>query len=184
MIAELGYVAFAADIYGRGTPAENMAQWGAAAGAHRGNPDLYMSKIQAALDQVKTYDFVDTTKIAAVGYCFGGSGVVNMAILGVDVLGVVGYHSGIQTTSRVVWDSVTNNAAVKAKVLLHSGVDDDAATDVALLEQEFEAAGATYEIVRYGKDIFHSFTEWSAASPGQAMLGCIWKDLYWRVWLR
>ena len=173
MLAELGYVAFAADIYGYGTPAENMAQWGAAAGAHRGNPDLYMSKIQAALDQVKTYDFVDTTKIAAVGYCFGGSGVVNMAILGVDVLGVVGYHSGIQTTSRVVWDSVTNNAAVKAKVLLHSGVDDDAATDVALLEQEFEAAGATYEIVRYGKDIFHSFTEWSAAFPGQAMLGCI-----------
>jgi len=169
MLAGLGYVAFAADIYGRGTPAENMGDWAAAAGAHRGNPDLYMSKIHAALDAVKTYDFVDTAKIAVIGYCFGGSGVVNMAILGVDVLGVVGYHSGIQTTSRVVWDSVNNNAEVKAKVLLHSGVDDDAATDVALLEQEFEAAGATYEIVRYGKDIYHSFTEWSAAFPGQAM---------------
>eukprot|EP00434_Breviolum_minutum_P037852 symbB.v1.2.033562.t2/scaffold4190.1/size43252/1 len=169
MLAGLGYVAFAADIYGQGTPVENMQDWGAAAGAHRGNPDLYMSKIHAALDTVKTLDFVDTSKIAVIGYCFGGSGVVNMAILGVDVLGVVGFHSGIQTSSRVQWDATTNNAVVKAKVLLHSGVDDDAATDVAMLEQEFEAAGATYEIVRYGKDVYHSFTEWSAAFPGQAM---------------
>eukprot|EP00913_Durusdinium_trenchii_P002693 g2491.t1 len=168
MLAGMGYVAFAADIYGRGTPAENMADWGAAAGAHRGNPDLYMSKINAALDQVKTYDFVDTTKIAVIGYCFGGSGVVNMAILGSDVLGVVGYHSGIQTSSRVV-RSANSTVPVVSKVLLHSGVDDDAATDVALLEQEFEAAGATFEIVRYGSDVLHSFTEWSANSPGFAV---------------
>ena len=146
MLGGMGYVAFAADIYGRGTPAENMADWGAAAGAHRGNPDLYMSKINAALDQVKTYDFIDTTKIAVIGYCFGGSGVVNMAILGSDVLGVVGYHSGIQTSARVV-RSENSTVPMVAKVLLHSGVDDDAATDVALLEQEFEGAKATYEIV-------------------------------------
>ena len=169
MLAGMGYVAFAADIYGYGTPAENMGQWAAAAGMHRGNPDLYMSKIDAALVQVKTYDFVDTSKIAVIGYCFGGSGVVNMAILGSDVLGVVGYHSGIQTTSRVVRQQ-NSTVPVVAKVLLHSGVDDDAATDVALLEQEFEAAGATFEIVRYGANIYHSFTEWSANAPMQAGL--------------
>ena len=74
------------------------------------------------------------------------SGVVNMAILGSDVLGVVGYHSGIQTSARVV-RSENSTVPMVAKVLLHSGVDDDAATDVALLEQEFEGAKATYEIV-------------------------------------
>ncbi|CAJ1396165.1 unnamed protein product [Effrenium voratum] len=167
MLADMGYVAFAADIYGRGTPVEDMSDWAAAAGMHRGNPDLYMSKINAALDQVKSYDFVDTSKIAVIGYCFGGTGVVNMAILGADVLGVVGYHSAISSSARVMRGNSTT--PVTAKVLLHSGVDDDAATDVAMLEEEMEAAGATYEIVRYGADIFHSFTEWSANSPGQAM---------------
>ena len=56
-----------------------------------------------------------------------------------------------------------------AKVLLHSGVDDDAWTDVGLLMDEFEAANAKYEIARYGKDVFHSFTEWNANFPGQAI---------------
>ncbi|CAE7856846.1 K02A2.1 [Symbiodinium microadriaticum] len=56
-----------------------------------------------------------------------------------------------------------------AKVLLHSGVKDDAATDMAMLEEEFESAGATYEIARYGSGIYHSFTEWTASVPMQAM---------------
>ena len=86
MLADLGYVGFAADIYGRGTPVEDRADWAAAAGRHRGDPTLYMSKINAALEQVKSYSFVDTSKIAVIGYCFGGTGIVNMAILGVDVL--------------------------------------------------------------------------------------------------
>lgn len=168
MLATLGYVGFAADIYGVGTPVENMADWGAAATSHRGNVTLYESKIQAALMQVKTYDFVDTAKIAFIGYCFGGSGIVNMAILGSDVLGVVGYHSGIAPAVRAKV-SDTEPVAITAKVLLHSGAKDDSATDIALLEQEFERAGATYEIVRYGSDVFHSFTEWSANAAGQAM---------------
>ncbi|CAE7491975.1 unnamed protein product [Symbiodinium natans] len=167
MLAGLGYVGFAADIYGYGTPVEDMSDWMAASSAHRGNPDLYMSKISAAIDKVKTYDFVDTSKIAVIGYCFGGTGVVNMAILGMDILGVVGYHSGIQPNARVVRGNST--VPVVAKVLLHSGVMDDAATDMALLEQELESAQATYEIDRYGSGVYHSFTEWSAAFPGQAM---------------
>lgn len=168
MLAELGYVAFAADIYGFGTPVENMADWGAAAGAHRGNPDLYMAKINAALEQLETYNYVNTSQIAVVGYCFGGTGVVNMAILGFNVSGVVGYHSGIQPGSRVVRSS-SSDVPVVAKVLLHSGVDDDARTDIGLLVREFEAANAKYEIARYGKDVFHSFTEWNANFPGQAI---------------
>lgn len=168
MLAELGYVAFAADIYGFGTPVENMADWGAAAGAHRGNPDLYMAKINAALEQLETYNYVNTSQIAVVGYCFGGTGVVNMAILGFNVSGVVGYHSGIQPGSRVVRSS-SSDVPVVAKVLLHSGVDDDARTDKGLLVREFEAANAKYEIARYGKDVFHSFTEWNANFPGQAI---------------
>ncbi|CAE8600971.1 unnamed protein product [Polarella glacialis] len=157
MLANLGYVGFAADIYGFGTPVESMADWGAASGMHRGNPDLYMAKINAALDKVKSYDFVDMSKIAVIGYCFGGTGIVNMAILGSDVLGVVGYHSGIQNTSRVMRSS--SSGPIKTKILLHSGVRDDKATDVAVLEEEFENAGATYEIQCFGLGVMHGFTD-------------------------
>jgi len=168
MLAEMGYVGFAADIYGYGTPVEDMSDWMAASSAHRGNPDLYMSKISAAIDKVKSYDFVDTTKVAVIGYCFGGTGVVNMAILGMEgVLGVVGYHSGISPNARVVRGNSTT--PMVAKVLLHSGVMDDAATDMAMLEEEFESAGATYEIARYGSGVYHSFTDWMASVPMQAM---------------
>ncbi|CAE8600970.1 unnamed protein product [Polarella glacialis] len=162
MLANLGYVGFAADIYGFGTPAESMTDWMAASGMHRGNPDLYMAKINAALDKVKSYDFVDMSKVAVIGYCFGGTGIVNMAILGSDVLGVVGYHSGIQNTSRVMRSN--SSGPIKTKILLHSGVRDDTATDVAVLEEEFEAANATYEIQRFGPKVMHGFTEWSGRS--------------------
>jgi len=168
MLADMGYVGFAADIYGVGTPTATMKHWMAAANKHRGNSTLYMAKIQAAITKVKSYDYVDSTKIAVIGYCFGGTGIVNMAILGSDVLGVVGYHSGIAPEGRVHVNSTTP-LKITAKVLLHSGAMDDKAADVAMLEQELENASATYEIVRYGKDVFHSFTEWSSKVPGQAM---------------
>merc|ERR1719174_2827987 len=135
MLAGMDYVGFAADIYGTGTPVQNMQDWAAASGMHRGNPTLYMAKITAALDKVKTYTFVDTTKIAVIGYCFGGTGIVNMAIMGSDVLGVVGYHSGL--TGRVMRNK-TNPVAVTTKILMHSSVQDDSSTDIAALEQDFE----------------------------------------------
>jgi len=167
MLSGLGHVAFAADIYGADTPAENMQDWMAASGKHRQNPALYMSKIDAALKLLKSFDFVESTKVAAIGYCFGGSGIINMAILGSDVLGVVGYHSGISKGSIVV-RADTTPAVITTKVLLHSGVKDDDATDIAKLEEELEAGQATYEIVRYGNGVVHSFTEWSASTPGFA----------------
>merc|ERR1719247_4012497 len=120
MLADMGYVGFAADIYGVGTPTATMMHWMAASGKHRGNSTLYMAKIQAAIAKVKSYDYVDATKIAVIGYCFGGTGIVNMAILGSDVLGVVGYHSGIAPSSRAAV-SQTKPVAIKPKVLLHSG---------------------------------------------------------------
>jgi len=146
MVAELGYVAFAADIYSVDQPLENMMHWIAASSQHTGNATLYMARINAALDKVKTYEFVDTSKIAVIGYCFGGTGIVNMAILGSDVLGVVGYHSGIAPSSRGATASASSD--IKAKILLHSGVKDDEAAHVAALEDEFEAAGAKYEVAR------------------------------------
>jgi len=134
-----------------------MQDWIAESGKHRGDPALYMTKITAALDKVKSYPYVDAAKIAVIGYCFGGTGIVNMAIMGSDVLGVVGYHSGL---SGRVMRNKTNPVAIKTKILMHSGVADDAdpATDIAVLEQDFEDASATYEIARYGNKVDHSFT--------------------------
>merc|ERR1719223_2666873 len=166
MLAEMGYVALAADIYGVGTPVENMQDWMAASSAHRGNPDLYMDKMEVAIAEVRSLDFVDETKVAVIGYCFGGTGIVNMALSGGDVLGVVGYHSGIAPNARVAH---TNGTAITAKLLLHSGVMDDAAQDIALLESELEAAEASYEIVRFGSGVVHSFTHWGSNTPGMAV---------------
>jgi dienelactone hydrolase len=167
MLASMGYIGFAADIYGVDTPVATMMDWINASSTHRQNSTLYMAKIHAAITKVKTLDFVDTSKIAVIGYCFGGTGIVNMALLGEDVLGVVGYHSGIAPANRVRRQNTS--APMKAKLLLHSGVKDDKATDMALLEQELEEAGAKYEIARFGSGVVHSFTAWDAKSPGQAM---------------
>jgi len=166
MLAEMGYVALAADIYGVGTPVENMQDWMAASSAHRGNPDLYMDKMEVAIAEVKSLDFVDEAKVAVFGYCFGGTGIVNMALSGGDVLGVVGYHSGIAPDARVAH---TNGTAITAKLLLHSGVMDDTAENIALLENELEAAEASYEIVRFGSGVVHSFTHWGSNTPGMAV---------------
>mmetsp|Transcript_42525 Transcript_42525/g.92636 ORF Transcript_42525/g.92636 Transcript_42525/m.92636 type:complete len:218 (+) Transcript_42525:1-654(+) len=124
-----------------------------------------MERIQAAIDEAKTYDFVDASKVAAMGYCFGGTGVLNMVLLGLDVAGVVGYHSGISPDSVAEYDG-SSMEPITAKVLMHWGVDDNAATgvDVASLEQLLEGAGATYEFARYGSDVPHGYTVFDSPS--------------------
>mmetsp|Transcript_4877 Transcript_4877/g.8439 ORF Transcript_4877/g.8439 Transcript_4877/m.8439 type:complete len:561 (+) Transcript_4877:154-1836(+) len=163
MLADLGYFAFAADIYGVGAlnSTSTMADWGVQAGIYRGDVPLFVRRIAAAVTEAKSHDMADGSKVVAIGYCFGGTGVINYAISGADVLGVVSFHGGL--TSR----SNASLAAIPAKVLVLSGGTDDAHSEVSELEDELTQANATWEITRYGH-VLHSFTEWGADSPGRA----------------
>jgi len=173
MLAQAGYVAFAADIYGVDTPTATFQDWMAASGSHRSNATMYMSKMHGALTKMLEYDFVHPDKLAALGYCFGGTGMVNLAMAGYDgvqglpfpagLLGVVSFHGGLSAGYHPPQNGT------RPKLLLHSGGKDDDNDAISTLTDDLESLGAVYEIVRYGPEVYHSFTEWSSNSPGAAM---------------
>mmetsp|Transcript_83283 Transcript_83283/g.193454 ORF Transcript_83283/g.193454 Transcript_83283/m.193454 type:complete len:582 (+) Transcript_83283:75-1820(+) len=171
MLAALGYVAFAADIYGdeivnswEDTP--SMNDFINASGQHLQDATLYMSKIVGGLTQLSSYNFVDTTKLAAIGYCFGGTGAINLAIAGhggayavpTGLLGVVAYHSGALGLLR----AVDFSPASRPKLYIHQGRSDPAIPMEAMtaLEGDMEAQDAEFDIVWYGHSVGHPFTGW------------------------
>ena len=98
MIAqELGYVGFAADIYGMDKhEVSDIEERSTLAGLYRENATLFFSRIEAAIQQVKTLDEVDSDNVAAIGYCFGGTGVITYGLLGGNgVKGLVSFHGGL-----------------------------------------------------------------------------------------
>src|SRR4051812_19605720 len=118
-LAELGYVAFVADMYGNGQTTNDPNQAGQWSGALRaGDRKELRVRIQAALNQLKKNQHVDTSKTAAIGYCFGGTTVLELARSGADVRGVVSFHGGLAT------ESPAQPGKLKAKVLACHGGDD------------------------------------------------------------
>ena len=93
-LAELGYVAFAADIYGKGIRAKDAKEAGALAGKFKGDLPLLRSRAKAAFDTLAKNGRVDTAKIFAIGYCFGGTTALELARSGAPVAGVVSFHGG------------------------------------------------------------------------------------------
>ncbi len=94
-LAGLGYTAFAADIYGAADTPKDMASAGASAGKYKGDRALYRKRLAAGLDVLKKQAEVDPKRTAAIGYCFGGTGALEMARMNADVLGVVAFHGGL-----------------------------------------------------------------------------------------
>jgi len=172
LLAEKGYVAFAADIYGIDTPKTTMQDWVKASSAHGSNATKYMNKIHGAFTQMLTYGFVDSTKLAALGYCFGGTGMVNLAMVGhkgfpgvtfpQGLLGVVSYHGGLSS------GYAAPKNGTRPKLLLNSGGKDDKNEHISKLTNDLESVGAVYQISRYGLNVGHSFTHWGSNSPGNA----------------
>ena len=93
-LAALGYVAFAADMYGAGVVTTDPKKAGELAGPFYGKP-LMAERAQAGLDQLLATGLVDTTRVAAIGYCFGGSTVQALAYTGAPLAGIVSFHGGI-----------------------------------------------------------------------------------------
>ena len=163
---ELGVVAFAADIYGKGVRAKDMKEAGALAGKYKGDRALYQQRVTAALAQLKAQPNVDPAKVAVIGYCFGGMGALDQARLNAKVAGVVSFHGSLEPLSPSA-----AGLTITPKVLVLHGADDpwENAAKVDALKAELSAAHADFNVTLY-KGAVHAFTQPLAGDdPKQGM---------------
>lgn len=162
MLAELGYVALAVDMYGDGKTADHPEDAMKFAMAVAQNMDGAKARFEKAMENLKANPNTDGTKIAAIGYCFGGGVVLNMARMGEDLKGVVSFHGSIATATPA------SKGSVKAKLLVCNGADDKFVTaeQIEDFKKEMDEAGATYTFKNY-EGAVHSFTNPGADSTGQ-----------------
>lgn len=160
MLAEMGYVAFAIDMYGEGKQAEHPKDAGKFAGQVFSNMPEAKARFEAALNQLKAQAGVNPEKIAAIGYCFGGSVALTMANAGYDLAAVAAFHSGVQLP-------IMPGSDLKAKVLVANGADDPmvSAESVTNFKTAMDATGIDYKYISY-EGAVHAFT-----NPGATALG-------------
>lgn len=151
-LAELGYVAFAVDMYGEGKTAESPDEAGKLAGPFYSNTKMAAARFEAALAKIKTYPNADTTRIAAIGYCFGGAMVLNMARLGEPLKGVVSFHGNLMGTPA-------DKKLLKADILICHGEADAFVlpAEVAAFKKQMDSIGASYTFKSY-PGATHAFT--------------------------
>jgi dienelactone hydrolase len=159
MLAQMGYVVFCADIYGKGIRPQDPKSAGAEAGKYKGNRALLRERVNAALDVLKKNELTETSHVAAIGYCFGGLTVVELARSGADVAGVVSFHGALDSPNPA------DGKNIKCKVLALHGADDPyvPATDLAAFENEMRQAKVDWQLVKFGGAV-HSFTEKAAGN--------------------
>jgi dienelactone hydrolase len=152
-LAGQGYVALAADMYGCGVTTRDREEAGKLAGALLSNPGLLRARAQAALKALAADPRVDPKRLAAIGFCFGGATVLELAYSGADLAGVVSFHGGLP---RPQADDLQR---IKAAVLVLHGADDPhvPGADLAAFEQAMRQAGADWQMVFFGGAV-HSFT--------------------------
>ncbi|MHC4937669.1 MAG: dienelactone hydrolase family protein [Planctomycetota bacterium] len=163
-LAELGHVAFVADIYGQGIRPKNAQEARTEATKYRGGDGkLFRQRLHAGLAALKAQKNVDATKLGAIGFCFGGGGVLELARSGADVKGVVSFHGGLKTKAPA------QEGKVMAKVLVCHGADDPLVPDedVVAFLKEMRAAKVDFQLNAYGGAV-HSFTQPSANRKGVA----------------
>ncbi len=162
MLAQLGYVALAVDMYGDGKQADHPGDAMKFASQVMQNMDQAKARFTAGLEKLKSYPAVDPQKIAAIGYCFGGGVVINMARMGVDIEGVVSFHGSLATQMPA------QKGAVKAQILVCNGADDSFVTpeQIEAFKQEMDNAGVKYQFISYA-GAKHSFTNPDADLFGQ-----------------
>lgn len=158
-LAALGYVAMVADIYGKGIRPANPKESAVEAGKFKTDRTLFRMRLMAALAELKKQPNVDSGKIVAIGYCFGGTGVLELARAGADVKGVVSFHGGLDSPTPA------DGKNIKAKVLVLHGADDPyvPADGIAAMIAEFNAAKVDWQMVNYSGAV-HSFTNPAAGS--------------------
>lgn len=153
-LAKLGYVALAADIYGEGVRPASTAEAGRLAGQYKGDRAFYRRRIAAAIEALRAQKGVDGSRVAVIGFCFGGTGALEAARAGLPVKGVVSFHGGLDVPAGFP------TGPVSAKVLVCHGADDPfvPAKDVAAFQDEMRASKADCVFVAYAGAV-HAFTQ-------------------------
>jgi dienelactone hydrolase len=159
MLAKLGYVAFVADVYGKGVRPQGPKDAGAEAGKYMKNRPLLTERAKLAYDQLRKNPMVNPAKIAAIGYCFGGAGALDLARSGAPLVDTVTFHGDI--TSPTPQDD--NN--IKGRVLVLHGAADPIVNAQAqdAFRKEMTDAHVKWEMVLYGGAV-HSFTQKGAGN--------------------
>jgi dienelactone hydrolase len=157
MLAQLGYNVFAVDIYGKGIRPANPQDAAAEAGKYKENRSLLRARVNAGLDVLKKHELTDPGRIAAIGYCFGGTTALELARSGAGIAGVVSFHGGLSTPNP---EDAKN---IKGKVLALHGADDPFVppAEVAAFQEEMRKARVDWALTAYGNAV-HSFTDWNA----------------------
>lgn len=160
-LAKLGYIAFAIDMYGKGIRTKESQRAGELSSIYSKDRKLMRARAHAGLDILKKHNLIDNQRIAAIGYCFGGTTVLELARSGADVAGVVSFHGGLTTLNP----ADTKN--IKAKVLVLHGADDPfiSKEQISDFQDEMRKAGADWQMVFYG-GAEHSFTNPEANGYG------------------
>ncbi len=162
MLAQLGYVALAVDMYGDGKTVDTPKEAGALSGEVYKNLDVAEKRFGAARALLARQSDVDGGRIAAIGYCFGGRMVLEMARRGVDLAGVVSFHGGLVTPAPA------KPGAVKAKLLVLNGAADPfiKPEQIDAFKKEMQSAGASYSFIDYPGAV-HAFTNPAATANGK-----------------
>lgn len=162
MLAELGYTAFAIDMFGDGKQAHHPDDAGKFAGEVMKNMNSAKVRFDAGVNYLKNQSVTDSENIAAVGYCFGGGVVLNMALAGSDIDGAVSFHGSLPTGSG------TNPDLVLAKILVLNGEDDPMVPQeqVDAFKKAMDSADVDYKFINYPGAV-HAFTNPAADSLGK-----------------
>lgn len=167
-LVELGYNVFAVDIYGKGVRPQPPQEAGEVAGKYKADRTMYRERLMAGLEILKNDARTEPGKIAAIGYCFGGTGVLELARAGSDLAGVVSFHGGLGAGEGMA----AEKGVVKARVIAFHGALDPHVppAEVSEFREEMTDAEADWQLVMFGGAV-HSFTQKSAgddASDGTA----------------
>ena len=161
-VAKLGYIALGVDMYGDGKTADNPEEAGSLMNAVLEDKQIIKARVEGAYNVLKEHSLSDSERLGAIGYCFGGALVLNMARMGMDLSAVVSFHGAL--------DSFFSPAPgdVKAKVLVCHGEADEFISKKAVeqFKSEMDTAGADYDFISY-QGAFHGFSNHSADERGR-----------------
>jgi dienelactone hydrolase len=159
MVAELGYVGLAADIFGKGVVPKDVPERQALLNKFLGDRRLLRERCRAGLDALRAHPMVDPGRVAAIGYCFGGCAVLELARSGADVRGVVSFHGLLSSPTP---EDARN---IQASVLVLNGAEDPRVppSDVQAFQREMREAAVDWQLVHYGNAV-HSFTDVDAGN--------------------
>lgn len=155
MLAGMGYAAFCADIYGKQNRPKNVQEAATTAGQFRGSDrSLLRARVNAGLDELKKNPLVDAHRVAAIGYCFGGTTVLELARSGAQLNGIVSFHGGLDSPNPA------DGKKIRCKVLALAGADDphQKPENLAAFENEMRDARVDWQITFYGGAV-HAFTQ-------------------------